>query len=105
MENQFLDSNFDNQTPEYLAYAGFWRRFVAVFIDGLILVIVSMIVYSVFGISMFRPDPEMFEDGIPVSYSIAYLINLGIFYSLSSSSNSSTVFWAASYRSNESAIL
>ncbi len=78
MENQFLDSNFDNETREYFAYAGFWRRFVAIFIDGLILVIVSMIVYSVFGISMFKPNPEMFEDGIPVSYSIAYLINLGI---------------------------
>ena len=78
MENQFLDSNFDNETPEYFAYAGFWRRFAAVFIDGLILAIVSMIVYSVFGVSLFRPNPEMFENGIPVSYSIAYLINVGI---------------------------
>ncbi len=78
MENQFLDSNFDTKTPQYFGYAGFWRRFAAIFIDGLILGIFSMIIYTIFGISMFKADPDMFENGIPVAYSIAYLINLGV---------------------------
>ncbi len=78
MENQFLDSNFDNTTPQYKEYAGFWQRFVALLIDGIILYIAQMIIFSIFGVNLFRPDPDMFADGIPASMSIAYIINLGV---------------------------
>ena len=78
MENQFLDSNLETDTPQYFEYAGFWRRFAAVFIDGLILGIAQMLVFSVFGLSFINTDPEMFAEGIPTSFYTAYLITLGM---------------------------
>ncbi|MBL7818092.1 MAG: RDD family protein [Saprospiraceae bacterium] len=79
MENQFLDSNLDNETPQYSGYAGFWQRFVAALIDGIIMNIAQMIVFSVFGMgSMMSFDPEMFEEGLPTSFWLAYMISIGL---------------------------
>ena len=78
MENQFLDSNLDSTTPTYSEYAGFWQRFVAALIDGLIMYVVQMIVFSVFGVSMMKADPNLLADGLPASLGIAYVISLGL---------------------------
>ena len=78
MENQFLDSSLDNSTPRYNEYGGFWQRFVAVLIDGIILYIAQMIVFSVFGISLLKADPDMFAEGIPNSWIMAYVITIGL---------------------------
>ncbi len=78
MENQFLDSNFDNATPQYSEYGGFWQRFVAVIIDGIILYIAQMIVFSVFGVSLLKADPDLFAEGVPNSWIIAYVITIGL---------------------------
>ena len=78
MENQFLDSNLDSTTPTYSEYAGFWQRFVAALIDGLIMYVVQMIVFSVFGVSMMKADPNLLADGLPASLVIAYVISLGL---------------------------
>ena len=77
MENQILDSNFDTP-PQYSGYAGFGQRFIAALIDGILLYIVQMIVFSIFGLGAMASDPSLFADGIPASFSIAYLITLGI---------------------------
>ena len=78
MENQFLDSNLD-ATPKYGEYAGFWQRFVAALIDGIIMWIAQMIIFTIFGVgTMSNADPEMFANGIPASFSIAYLIAFGL---------------------------
>ncbi len=78
MENQFLDSSFDNATPQYSGYGGFWQRFVAVIIDGIILYIAQMIIFSVFGVSLLKADPDLFAEGIPNSFIIAYVITIGL---------------------------
>lgn len=78
MENQFLDSKFDAVTPQYGEYAGFWQRFVAAFIDGIIMYIIQMIVFSIFGLGMTNTSLDMFSDGIPASFSIAYALSVGL---------------------------
>lgn len=79
MENQFLDSNLDNDTPQYNAYAGFWQRFVAALIDGILMNIAQMIVFSVFGLGAVSSfNAEMFEDGIPSSFWMVSLVSTGI---------------------------
>lgn len=76
MENQFLDSNLDNDTPQYSAYAGFWQRFAASFIDGILMNIVQLIILTLFGFGSMTP--EMFQNGIPASMGIAYMITIGL---------------------------
>jgi uncharacterized RDD family membrane protein YckC len=79
MENQYLDSSLDNGTPQYSSYAGFWRRFVASLIDGILMNIVQMIVSTVFGVSAFSGfDTEKFANGISPSLIIANILSLGI---------------------------
>ena len=78
MDNQLLDSNFEAKTPQYFAFSGFWRRFAALFIDGLILGIAQMLVFSIFGLSFINTDPEMFAEGVPTSFYTAYMITLGM---------------------------
>jgi uncharacterized RDD family membrane protein YckC len=79
MENQFLDSNLDNDIPQYSAYAGFWQRFVAALIDGILMNIVQMLVFTVFGLgAMASFNTEMFEDGIPSAFWIVSLVSTGI---------------------------
>jgi uncharacterized RDD family membrane protein YckC len=50
MENQYLDSNIDREVTQFSAYGGFWRRFVAVLIDGLLLGVVNSILQSISGV-------------------------------------------------------
>jgi uncharacterized RDD family membrane protein YckC len=85
MENQFLDSNLD-ATPQYGEYAGFWQRFVAALIDGIIMYIVQIGVYAIFGISSSAmqemmlgggEDPEALS-GLMGTLMVAALLNYGI---------------------------
>jgi uncharacterized RDD family membrane protein YckC len=78
MENQFLDSSLDNSAPQYHEYGGFWQRFVAAIIDGIILYIAQAIIFSIFGVSLLKADPDLFAEGIPNSWIIAYVITLGM---------------------------
>ena len=71
--DQLLDNNLDNQQSGYTQYASFGQRFVAVIIDGIILYIFQMIIGLAMGFGMMN-DPAMFEDGIPTTFYIYYLI-------------------------------
>jgi uncharacterized RDD family membrane protein YckC len=51
MENQLLDTNFEEPIM-YQQYAGFWERFGAAFIDGIILAIPGFIISYSFGFSI-----------------------------------------------------
>ena len=66
MENQYLDTNIDQVTPQYSAYAGFWRRFVAVVIDSILLGIVNQILSAITGVNS-RMQEVLLED--PTDYS------------------------------------
>jgi uncharacterized RDD family membrane protein YckC len=50
MENQYLDSTLDQPLYNTANYGGFWRRFAAVLIDGILLWIVNMTIQSVSGV-------------------------------------------------------
>ncbi|MBL7818093.1 MAG: RDD family protein [Saprospiraceae bacterium] len=54
MDNQWLDADLDKPTtPQYKnGYAGFWERFGAAFLDGLLLAVVSFLVLGAFGIGL-----------------------------------------------------
>jgi uncharacterized RDD family membrane protein YckC len=81
MENQFLDSNLDSTTPQYGEYGSFWQRFVASLIDGILMWVVQMIVFTVFGLSSMglgKADPEAFANGVPATFWLAYAIAIGI---------------------------
>ena len=66
MENQYLDTNIDEVTPQYSAYAGFWRRFAAAMIDGILMSIVSQILNAITGANT-RMQEVLLED--PSDYS------------------------------------
>ena len=66
MENQYLDTNIDQVTPQYSAYAGFWRRFVAALIDGILMSIISQILNAITGANT-RMQEVLLED--PTDYS------------------------------------
>lgn len=66
MENQYLDTNLDQVTPQYSAYAGFWRRFAAALIDGILMSIVSQILNAFTGANT-RMQEVLLED--PTDYS------------------------------------
>jgi uncharacterized RDD family membrane protein YckC len=51
MDNQFLDSDLETTPPQYKNYAGFWERFGAAFLDGLILFVVGQLVMGAFGMN------------------------------------------------------
>ena len=64
MENQILDADVQNS---HSGYAGFWLRFAAVLIDGLIMGVVFFVLGSVLGVSMFSAfeamDPNQMSAG------------------------------------------
>jgi uncharacterized RDD family membrane protein YckC len=66
MENQYLDSTLDQPLYNTSNYAGFWRRFAAVFIDGILLWIVNTTLQSVSGVGT-RLQEAVLED--PTDYS------------------------------------
>ena len=66
MENQYLDTNIDEVTPQYSAYAGFWRRFAAAMIDGILMSIISQILNAITGANT-RMQEVLLED--PSDYS------------------------------------
>ncbi len=76
MDNNYLDSEL-NEKAQFTAYAGFWQRFVAALIDGILLYIVQFIVLAVFGVSAYATNPEALQDGIPTSLIFAYIVILG----------------------------
>ncbi len=51
MDNEFLDSDLEKPTPQYNGYAGFWERFGAALIDGIILFVVGQMILGSFGIN------------------------------------------------------
>ena len=73
--DQLLDNNLDNEQSGYSQYATFGQRLVAVLIDGIILYIFQMIIGFALGLGMMN-DPTIFEEGIPTTFYIYYLIIL-----------------------------
>ncbi len=65
MENQYLDSTLDQLLYSTSNYAGFWRRFAAVMLDGLILWVVNTTLQSVSGVGT-RLQEAVLED--PTDY-------------------------------------
>lgn len=51
MDNEFLDSELEKPTPQYNGYAGFWERFGAGLIDGIILFVAGQMILGSFGIN------------------------------------------------------
>lgn len=77
MDNNYLDSELDVK-PQFSAYAGFWQRFVAILIDGILLSIVQFIILAVFGVSSVYTNPEVLQDGLPTSLIIAYFVAFAV---------------------------
>ena len=85
MEDQFLDSNLNEPTSKYKDsdFAGFWQRFGAAFVDGMLLFIVGQLVLGAFGISFMElmqgaargEDPK---DLFGSKYLIASMVSLAI---------------------------
>ncbi len=73
--DQLLDNNLENEKPGFSDYASFGQRFVAVIIDGIILYIFQTIIGYALGLGMMN-DPTIFEDGIPTTFYLYYLIVL-----------------------------
>ena len=71
--DQLLDSKLDQETPQYSDYASFGQRLVAAIIDGVIMYVVQMIIFAVFGLSLIGKT-NTYEDGIPTSFWLAYLV-------------------------------
>lgn len=70
--NSILDAP---ETKQHYRYAGFWERFAAAFIDGILLLFIQSIIFSVFGTSILSaPDPE----AIGASFGTAYLLSLAV---------------------------
>ena len=72
MENQYLDSTLDQPLYNTSNYAGFWRRFAAVLIDGLLVGVVNSIMQSVSGVGSrlqeaMLEDPEDFSSMISIA--------------------------------------
>lgn len=61
----------DFHRPVY--YAGFWRRFLALFIDGIVLQIVEMLVATAMGYSVFDVEREYFDAPGIISLVIGWL--------------------------------
>jgi uncharacterized RDD family membrane protein YckC len=82
MENQYLDANLEQDRSSYFAYGGFWERFLAALIDGILLAIVGQVINSIMGISImdvFRvTDPDDINEMFGAKYYIASAIGLGI---------------------------
>jgi uncharacterized RDD family membrane protein YckC len=83
MDSQVLDSELDIAPPQYKDYAGFWQRFGAYFIDGLILAIVFLLVLGALGIDVLEFSKAIQKGEDPVAllgnkYYWASLINAGI---------------------------
>jgi uncharacterized RDD family membrane protein YckC len=55
MEQEILDS--PEKSDLQPAYAGFWLRFVAYLIDGLVLSIPSLLIYQTIGGGLIQPNP------------------------------------------------
>ncbi len=78
MDNNYLDSELEVK-QQFTAYAGFWQRFVAAIIDGILLYIVQFVILAVFGVSAYASDPQaMMEGGFPMSFILAYIAILGV---------------------------
>ncbi len=69
-----------------LRYASFGRRLVAVIIDGVILVIVSLVINAVFGVTLVAPPPAATPAEAAAAmgsafarlFGVAFFVNLGI---------------------------
>lgn len=93
MENQYLDTTMDEITPQYSGYAGFWRRFAAGMIDGILLSIVNKILYSITGVSsrmqeIILDDPTDYSGLISVAgptWAMGFAVQLAYFAYLESS--------------------
>ena len=98
MENQYLDTNIDQVTPQYSAYAGFWRRFAAALIDGILMSIVSQILNAFTGANtrmqeVLLEDPKDFSGLISVAgptWAMGFVIQLVYFAYFESSERQAT---------------
>ncbi len=69
---------------EYKEYAGFWRRFVAVIIDGLLLGIAGRLIFGRFGIPfLFFPKLKPL---LVTNFSLSYIVLGWVYYALMESS-------------------
>jgi uncharacterized RDD family membrane protein YckC len=100
MEDQLLDTDLQTTPPQYKDYAGFWERFGAAFIDGLILFVVGQLVMGAFGINfmdLFQSaskgdDPiELFGNKYYMASIVSLLINWYYFAQQESSEHQATL--------------
>ncbi len=77
---------------QYVGYAGFWRRFCALFVDNLLIGIVEVMIFFVAGIAMGmtgnqdNPTPFMI-----VAYLLIFILVMGYFPGMESSSYQATL--------------
>lgn len=98
MENQYLDSNFDQGKAAYSNYGSFLRRLAALFIDSLLLGVVNQILQSVTGIGTrmqehILDDPEDMSGLISIAgpiWAVGFAIQLVYFAYFESSEKQAT---------------
>jgi uncharacterized RDD family membrane protein YckC len=73
MENQFLDSEFE-EPIQSLQYAGFWERFLAALIDSIILGVPGVALMYLFGYSIENILDEAKDKNLESFRSIRYFI-------------------------------
>lgn len=88
----------DNPNPQHFLYAGFWRRFLALFIDSLILSLVPSVVFSNSPFKFSSDEPFMVFNMIPLYYSFnlfggiaSFILNLIYYAALESSKYQATL--------------
>ena len=100
MNNDILDADILEQPPQYSNYAGFWERFAAAFIDGIILFVAGQLVMGAFGINfidMFQSaskgiDPvELFGSKYYMASIVSLIINWYYFAQQESSEHQATL--------------
>lgn len=98
MENQYLDSNLEQEKPQYSAYAGFWRRFAALIIDSILVGVVNQIIQAISGVGT-RIQEVVAEDPSDISgimsaagpvWAIGFAIQLAYFAYFESSEKQAT---------------
>jgi uncharacterized RDD family membrane protein YckC len=85
---QILDAPSGART---LQYAGFWIRFVAYLIDGVLIYIIMFLLMAIFGVGMFTDPASMDYGALGMIYVISIAISVGYFAGMESSSKQATL--------------
>ena len=80
---EVLDEQTHLGIPEY---AGFWLRFVAYIIDGIILTIASFLISSIFGVDTFAMEPDFSQMGAMMGSNFTNVIVGWLYFAIMESS-------------------